>query len=80
MQTEQRSARPGRKTRAAAPAPQHPQSVRAAGGARLLGIGESTFWRWQKTRPDMPRARRIGPNTTVFDTAELIAWRDSQKS
>jgi predicted DNA-binding transcriptional regulator AlpA len=43
-----------------------------------LGIGESTFWRWAKEREGFPRARRIGPKTTVFDVAELIAWRDAQ--
>ncbi len=54
------------------------QSVRAGAGARILGIGESTFWRWAKEREGFPRARRIGPKTTVFDVAELIAWRDAQ--
>lgn len=54
------------------------QSVRAAEGSRMLGIGESTFWRWAKERDGFPKPRRIGPKTTVFDVAELIAWRDAQ--
>jgi prophage regulatory protein len=56
------------------------QSVRAGAGARLLGIGESTFWRWAKQREDFPAPRRLGPRTTVFDAGELIAWRDAQAS
>jgi prophage regulatory protein len=54
------------------------QSVRAAAAADLLAIGEATFWRWNKSRPDFPQPRRIGPKTTVWDAAELIAWRDAQ--
>lgn len=65
------------RARGAKPQPQT-QSVRAAAGADLLAIGEATFWRWNKTRPDFPQARRIGPKTTVWDAAELIAWRDAQ--
>jgi prophage regulatory protein len=76
MQSHEKSHRPGRPRASQQPAPA--QSVRAAGAARLLGIGESTFWRWQKEREGMPAPRRIGPKTTVFDVAELIAWRDAQ--
>lgn len=54
------------------------QSTRPAGAAQLLSIGESTLWRWAKEREGFPKPRRIGPKTTIFDVAELIAWRDAQ--
>lgn len=55
-----------------------PQTVRPKDGANLLGIGTSTFWRWHKERPDFPKGRRLSQRCTVFDTGELIAWRDAQ--
>lgn len=65
--------------------PQQPQqtpaqSVRPAGAARLLGIGESTLWRWVKgrDREGFPQPIRLGPKTTVFDVPALIAFRDAQ--
>lgn len=54
-----------------------PSSLRPAQAAKLLGIGESTFWRWAKQRDDFPRPIRLGTRTTVFDAAMLIAWRDA---
>ncbi|MDO9569017.1 MAG: AlpA family phage regulatory protein [Hydrogenophaga sp.] len=54
------------------------QSVRPKQGAALLGIGIATFWRWNKERPDFPKPRKLSPRCTVFDAAELIAWRDAQ--
>lgn len=53
-------------------------SVRPKQAAALLGIGVATFWRWLKDRPDMPKPRKLSPRCTVFDAAELIAWRDAQ--
>lgn len=53
-------------------------SVRPKQAAALLGIGVATFWRWLKDRPDMPKPRKLSPRCTVFDVAELIAWRDAQ--
>lgn len=53
------------------------QSIRPKEAASLLGIGLATLYRWQVERPDMPRARKLGPRTTVYDRGELIAWRDS---
>lgn len=61
----------------AKPEQRHPQSIRARDAAALLGVSESTFWNWQ-ARIGMPRARKIGPKTTVWDRDELIAWRDAQ--
>lgn len=57
-----------------------PPTVRPRQAAQILGIGLSTLWLWHKTRKDFSdrvRLRRIGPRTTVLDTAELIAFRDS---
>lgn len=58
-------------------APSQPKSLRPRQVADLLGIGLSTVWVWAK-RPDFPRSRKIGPQVTVWDRDELIAWRDAQ--
>lgn len=55
-----------------------PQSVRPKEAANLLGVGVSTFWRWVKERHDFPKPRKLSSRCTVFDVAELIAWRDAQ--
>jgi predicted DNA-binding transcriptional regulator AlpA len=52
------------------------QSARPAQAALLFGVHISTIWRWVAERHDFPRPRKVGPRTTVFDTAELIAFRD----
>lgn len=57
-------------------APQ-PKSLRARQVAALLGIGLSTVWVWAK-RSGFPPARKIGPQVTVWDRDEVIAWRDAQ--
>ena len=54
------------------------QSARPKDAANLLGVGVSTFWRWAKERPGFPAARKLSPRCTVFDVAELVAWRDAQ--
>ena len=54
------------------------QSVRPKAAAELLGIGLSTFWRFAKERADFPKPRKLSARCTVFDVAELIAWRDAQ--
>lgn len=51
-------------------------SARPAQAAQFFGVHISTLWRWVAEREDFPRPRRVGPRTTVFDTAELIAFRD----
>ncbi|MFC0593053.1 helix-turn-helix transcriptional regulator [Ottowia pentelensis] len=53
-------------------------SSRPRQAAELLGISRATLWRWVATRHDFPRARRLSARCTVFDSAELIAWRDAQ--
>ena len=57
---------------------QLPKTSRPKFSAELLGIAESTLWRWSKERPDFPKPRRLSPRCTVFDVAELLAWRDAQ--
>lgn len=54
------------------------QSARPKDAATLLGVGVSTFWRWAKERPGFPKARKLSHRCTVFDVAELVAWRDAQ--
>ena len=54
-----------------------PVSLRPKHAAELLGIGRATFWRWVKERNDFPKPRRLSARCTVFDQAELIAWRES---
>jgi prophage regulatory protein len=51
-------------------------STRPTQAAQLFGVHIATIWRWVAQRPDFPRPRKVGPRTTVFDTAELLAFRD----
>lgn len=53
-------------------------SARPKDAAHLLGVGVSTFWRWSKERQDFPKPRKLSSRCTVFDTQELLAWRDAQ--
>jgi len=53
-------------------------SSRPRQAAELLGISRATLWRWAATRHDFPRARRLSARCTVFDTGEILAWRDAQ--
>lgn len=54
------------------------QSARPKEAADLLGIGTSTIWRWVRERPGFPKPRKLSSRCTVFDVAELVAWRDEQ--
>ena len=54
------------------------KSARPKDAANLLGVGVSTFWRWAKERQDFPKPRKLSSRCTVFDTEELLAWRDAQ--
>jgi prophage regulatory protein len=53
-------------------------SLRPKHAAEFLGIGRATLWRWSKERADFPKPRRLSSRCTVFNVAELIAWRDAQ--
>ena len=48
--------------------------------ARLLGIGESTFWARAKSDPSFPKLVKLGARTTVVKTAELLAWAESRST
>lgn len=54
------------------------QSARPKEASYLLGVSIQTFWRWAKYRPDFPKPRKLSSRCTVFDVAELLAWRDAQ--
>lgn len=56
----------------------HIASIRPKQAAELLGVSLPTFWRWAAHQHDFPKGRRLSARCTVFDTAELIAWRDSK--
>jgi prophage regulatory protein len=56
----------------------HRESVRPKQAAEMLGVGSATIWRWIKERPDFPQPRRLSARCTVFDSRELLAWRDAQ--
>lgn len=51
-------------------------SVRPAQAAQFFGVHISTIWRWVAERPDFPRPRKVGPRTTLFDSSELLAFRE----
>ena len=53
-------------------------SFRPKAAASFLGVGIATLWRWSKERADFPKPRRLSARCTVFDAAELLAWRDAQ--
>ncbi len=55
-------------------------SLRPASAAFLFNVSEKTFWSWVATRHDMPKPRRPTKRCTLFDRAELLAWRDQQMS
>lgn len=53
-----------------------PPTVRREVAARVvLGIHPSTFDALSK-RPDFPKGMRYSPQSLVFDTAQLLAWRN----
>lgn len=53
-------------------------SLRPKKAAELLGVGVATLWRWAKERGDFPKPKRLSARCTVFDSGELISWRDAQ--
>lgn len=58
---------------------QLPPTVRREVAARVvLGVSPNTFDALRK-RPDFPGEIWYGPQCVVFDTAQLLAWRDRQR-
>lgn len=53
-------------------------SLRPKRAAEFLGIGRATLWRWSKERDDFPKPIHLSSRCTVFDQAQLVAWRDAQ--
>ncbi len=51
---------------------------RPAAAARMLGMGESTLWAKAKNDPTFCKPIKLGARTTVFKTAELLAWVESK--
>jgi predicted DNA-binding transcriptional regulator AlpA len=40
----------------------------------LLPVSPATIWRWVRTRAEFPKPVKIGPQTTVWDLAEIEAF------
>lgn len=58
---------------------QLPPTVRREVAARVvLGVSPNTLDSLRK-RPDFPGEIWYGPQCVVFDTAQLLAWRDRQR-
>jgi len=55
-------------------------SLRPLQAAEFLGVSKSTLWCWARERKDFPKPRKLSSRCTVFDAAELLAWRDFQMS
>lgn len=53
-------------------------SSRPRVAAQILGISVPTLWRWRRDIPDFPKPMRLSVRCLVFDTQQLIAWRDSR--
>jgi len=53
------------------------QSLRPKKTAEYLGISLATLWRWAAQRKDFPKARKLSTRCTIFDVAEVKAWRDA---
>lgn len=54
------------------------RGLRPRDAAAMLGVDRNTLLRWEATRPDFPRPRRLSARCTVYVEAELVAWRDAQ--
>ncbi len=61
-----------------APTPVANIQLRPKDGAKVLGIGLSTFWNRAKTDPDFPKLRRFGARCTTVSLADLNAYIDSK--
>ena len=51
--------------------------LRPAQVAQKLGVSVPTIWRYCRSKPDFPKARKLSERVTVFDEAELDAYLDS---
>ena len=46
----------------------------------VTNLSQATIWRRVKQDPTFPKPFSIGPNTTAWDEAEVLAWLDHCKS
>ena len=53
------------------------RALRPAQVAEKLGVSVPTIWRYCRSKPDFPKARKLSERVTVFDEAELDAYLDS---
>ncbi|MBY8291487.1 AlpA family phage regulatory protein [Vibrio fluvialis] len=53
------------------------QYVRAKEIAKLLGVNQSTIWRWRKQNR-FPAPTYAGPNTVLWSRSEIDEWIKSQ--
>lgn len=52
--------------------------LRPADAAKFIGSGISTLWERVKHDKDFPRPIKLSSKTTVFRSADLIAWVESK--
>ncbi|MFM0177142.1 AlpA family phage regulatory protein [Paraburkholderia aspalathi] len=50
------------------------RGLRPIEGARILGIGKSTFDRWAKTKSDFPRGIKLSARVVIYMESDLKAW------
>ncbi|MGB3724442.1 MAG: AlpA family phage regulatory protein [Glaciecola sp.] len=53
------------------------QYIRAKEIAKLLGVNESTIWRWRKKKK-FPEPFNLGPNTVVWSKSSIEKWVNSR--
>lgn len=44
----------------------------------LLGVSRATVYHWLRTNPLFPHPRPIGPRTSRWSLAEVMAWMEGQ--
>ena len=57
--------------------PRGKRALRPAQVAEKFGVSVPTIWRYCRSKPDFPKARKLSERVTVFDEAELDAYLDS---
>ena len=48
--------------------------IRAKELANLLGVNNSTIWRWVKEKSDFPKPKKISKGVTVWNYWEVDLW------
>ncbi|MGV2874179.1 helix-turn-helix transcriptional regulator [Colwellia sp. E150_009] len=47
--------------------------LRAKDLAKMLGVNQSTIWRWRKKK-SFPNPTNLGPNTVVWSQSAIEEW------